>query len=324
MIRKRRFWCKPCGKPFTESIQGVLPKRRTTQRFRTQVFWAAKTFSDLKLVRNTYHCSNDFIYKALYEKLELNRRMKLDPWPKSIGIDEHAFGKRKTMGTQRQFVSMIVDHSNKRLKEVVHGKSSGELKFALNDIPGRENVTKVTCDLADPYKSFAREFFPNAEVIADKFHVLRLLHPAINRHRKEITGDRRSLRIRTLLLKNGKTLDYFTRKAIHDWLKSHPALNEVYQWKERLHGLYRIRGYKRACIAYQYMLDDMAHSKLKEIKTLRRTLMRWKNEILNYFRYRITNARTEGYNNVAKVIKRRSYGFRNFENYRLRLLNACC
>jgi transposase len=67
----------------------------------------------------------------------------------------------------------------------------------------------------------------------------------------------------------------------------------------------------------------MSKSSLPEIKTLRRTLMRWRKEILNYFKHRLTNARTEGYNNVAKVIKRRSYGFRNFQNYRLRLLNAC-
>ena len=178
-------------------------------------------------------------------------------------------------------------------------------------------------DLADGYKTFAKEFFPNANLVADKFHVLRLLHPAVNRRRKEITGDRRSLRIRTLLLRNGKKLDYFTKRAIADWLQNYPELKEVYEWKERMHGLYRIRGFRRASIALQRMLDQMAHSKLKEIKTLRRTLMRWRNEILNYFKYRITNARTEGYNNVAKVIKRRSYGFRSFRDYRLRLLNAC-
>ena len=72
------------------------------------------------------------------------------------------------------------------------------------------------------------------------------------------------------------------------------------------------------CRAFQLILDRMAHSQLKAIKRLRRTLKKWKNEILNYFKTRITNAQTEGFNNVAKVIKRRSYGFRNFNHYRLR------
>jgi transposase len=67
----------------------------------------------------------------------------------------------------------------------------------------------------------------------------------------------------------------------------------------------------------------MAHSELKEIKTLRKTLMKWKNEILNYFRTRLTNAMVEGFNNKAKLVKRRAYGYRSFSNYRLRLLDAC-
>ena len=101
-------------------------------------------------------------------------------------------------------------------------------------------MKNVALDLCDPFKKFAREHFPNADLIADKFHVLRLLNPSINRRRK----------------------------------------------------------------------------------TLRKTLMKWRFEILNYFKNRITNARTEGFNNVAKLYQKRAFGYKNFENYRLRLLNA--
>lgn len=67
----------------------------------------------------------------------------------------------------------------------------------------------------------------------------------------------------------------------------------------------------------------MALSQLPEIKTLRRTLMKWRVEILNYFLTGLTNARTEGFNNKAKVVKRRGYGYKNFRNYRLKVLTAC-
>ena len=50
--------------------------------------------------------------------------------------------------------------------------------------------------------------------------------------------------------------------------------------------------------------DSLASSQLPELKTLRRTLMRWRTEVLNYFRFRVTNGRTEGFNNKAKVVKR--------------------
>ena len=74
----------------------------------------------------------------------------------------------------------------------------------------------------------------------------------------------------------------------------------------------------------QAMLEEMKNSKLPEIKRLRRTLSKWQNEVLNYFRKRLTNARTEGFNNVCKLVQKQAYGYKNFLNYELRALNACC
>lgn len=90
-----------------------------------------------------------------------------------------------------------------------------------------------------------------------------------------------------------------------------------------MHSLYRVRGKERAAHALTAMTDRMASSLLPEIQTLRRTLMKWRKEILAHFEHRITNAMTEGFNNKAKLVKRRRYGYRSFRNYRLRLLNAC-
>lgn len=324
VIKKRRLWCKPCQKPFTEPIQGILPRKRTTQRFRKAVAIACRNFSDLKRVRFEFKCSNDFIYTCFYEYLELQRRMHNQyPWPETLGIDEHNFRRVRGRHGFRQFVTMLVDYSNKKLFEVAPSKVNAELQHYLRDIPGRERVKKAIIDMSDPYKNFIQEFFPNAEIIADKFHVLRLLNPHINRIRKEITGDKRKHPVRFLMLRSGHKLQFFERSALYKWLQDYPELAETYAWKERLHGFFRIRGYKRAKRAFIQMTDQMAKSKLKHIKSFRRTLMRWRNEILNYFKFQLTNARTEGFNNVAKVIKRRSYGFRSFKNYRLRLLYAC-
>lgn len=318
VVTKRRFYCKACKRPFTEPLPGVLPKRRTTQRYRRSVLWAAENFMDLKKVKRAYRCSDSFLYRVVYEQLELRRKAKLNyPWPKKIGIDEHGFKRSE------RFVTMIVDHDNKRLREVVAGKTAASLEYALSSIPGRESVELVSLDMSDSYKSFVKSFFPNAKMVADKFHVLRLLNGAINRRRKDITGDVRSNPVRRLLLRNRRNLNHFERLALDRWLASHPELYEIYHWKENLYSLYRCIGLRWATRKLQKMLDMMARSKLPEIKRLRKTLMKWRQEILNYFVYRLTNARTEGFNNVAKTVKKRSYGFRNFQNYRLRLLSAC-
>lgn len=321
-IEKRRFFCKPCSKPFTEPISGISKGKRTTERFRRHLLWAAKRFADLKAVKAEMHCSTSFIYKVLYQQLELQYRMKRlnNPWPKKIGIDEHSF-KRGKFGTE--FATMIVDHKAKRVFELVNGRAVGEMQAALCHIPQRERVEQVTIDLSPTYRSFIKGYFPNAKITADKFHVLRLLHPAINRRRKEITGDRRSLLIRRMLLRSSHKLSFFEKSAMYKWLDEHAELKEIYHMKEAICGFYRIKGYERALRAFVKLTDRMGTSRLKEIITLRKTFLSWRSEILNYFRTGLTNGRVEGFNGKAKLIKRKGYGYRSFKNYRMRVLNDC-
>jgi transposase len=322
-ILKRRFWCKNCLRPFTEPIPGVLPGRRTTQRFRLAVMEACEKYTDFSRVRREFRVSSQFIYDAYYERLRLNLREKEGaPWPSAIGIDEHSYGKnRETRRTQ--FVTTIVNQNKGKMFEAVIGKTQAELETATAHIPGRENVAWATIDMCDPYRNFIHSFFPQAKIVADKFHVLRLLTPALLRKRKEIAGTRADLRAKKLLLMSGHNLTYGERLALDRFLQRYPEMHELYGWKERMHSFYRIRGYGRAYEAYKCLVDDMSVSFLPEIRTLRKTLLKWKEEVLNYFSSNLTNARLEGFNCKASLLKRRAYGYRNPEHYRIQLLHAC-
>jgi transposase len=322
VVRKRRLWCKPCRKPFTEPVPGIRRGSRHTERYGRALLRACELYSDLKQVRRDFRCSAGFLYTTLYRHLELERRKRLYPWPEVIGLDEHFFRRNKKFRT-RDFVSMVVDFRGKRLMDVVDGRTIDQLETALAAIPGRENVRLVALDMSDVYKGFAKRFFPHARLVADKFHVLRLLNPALTRRRIEITGDRRSLAIRRRLLRTGFDLTFWERLELHQWLDRYPDLREVYQAKEALYRFYRTRGLDRAQHAFDNLVGRLAASQLPELKTLRRTLLRWKNEVLNYFDTGLTNGRTEGFNLKAKLVKRRAFGYRSFRNYRLRLLNAC-
>lgn len=318
-VLKRRFRCFDCKKVFTEPVQGIRKGFRTTERFRRGVKWACENFADLKRVTKAFNCSHGLVYKIFYEQLELKAKQRKYPWPSTIGIDEHSF-KRGKYG--REFASLIVDYSNNRIFEVAEGKTACSLQEQLASIQGQDNVKNVVLDMCDAFKKFAKNHFPNAEIVADKFHVLRLLTPALNKRRNEITGDQRKNPVRKLLLRNGHDLKYYERNALTKWLNQNPVVNEVYFYKEALHRLYRTRGYHKASHALTKLTDMMASSTLEEIKTLRKTLMKWRPEILNYFKTLLTNGRTEGYNRLAKLYQYKAFGYRSFKNYRLRLLNA--
>jgi len=322
-IRKRRFFCKPCQKPFSEPVPGILPRRRTTQRFRAAVLDACENYQSLKAVQKKFRCSSSLIYGALYEQLELRRRTRQYPWPEVLGIDEISFRRsKKYRGTD--FASVIVDIKNKRVMELVDGKRGEDLFNALNDIPGRENVKLVAIDMCDPFRKFIREFFPNAKIVADKFHALRLITPTILTTLKEeipAFNDRRYMR--SLLLRRPQSLEFSERSRLQKFLQVYPKLNALYEAKERLFSLYSIRFSDQAPAAFNRLLEFLKLCGIKELDRLRSTLKRWQNEILGYFHSHLTNGRTEGFNNKIKLVKRMAYGYRSFRNFRLRVLNAC-
>ena len=322
VIKTKRYRCRKCHKTFNEELDGIKKYQRLTERMKRNIYWACENFADLKKVRKYTRCGTKTIFKSYYTRLaEKQKEREWSAWPESLGIDEHGFNRNKERG-HRNFVTMIVDHKNKKVRELLPTRNKAEMMKMLTHIPGRHNVRNVTMDLSGTYRSFVKDFFPRADITADHFHVIRLLHPTINRMRKAITGDKRKHPLRKLLLKNGHKLGVFERKAIWKWLEDYPELKEVYFAKEAMHRLYRCKGYTKARKSFVNLSDWLALSKVPELKRLRKTLMSWREEILNYFKTRLTNARTEGLNNVAKSIIKRSYGFRNFSNYRLRVLNA--
>ncbi len=321
VIHKHRWWCKKCKKPFTEPVPGILPRRKTTQRLRKAIQLACENFSDLSKVRENFQCSSALVYKILYEQLELKWREYQYDWPKIVGIDEHFY--RRYMG-HSEFATIFTDLCNFRVKELCDGKSGAKLLTQLESHPGRLRVEVVCIDLATGYRRFSKAYFPNASIVADKFHVLKLLTPAIFKELRLITG-RNVKRIakKHLLTPSWKIKDYFERNALWEKLQEFPKLNELYWWKEHIHRFYRTRGHARAQNALEVTIRQMRESKLPEIQTLAKTLSQWSEEVTNYFKHRVTNGPTEGFNNIAKLVQRRAFGYKSFRNYRLRVLNAC-
>ncbi|MNK01154.1 Transposase [compost metagenome] len=278
--------------------------------------------TDLKRVRSIHKVSSGFIYKIFYSHIEVKLRERRDgfKWPEVLGIDEHFF--RRGQGFS-EFVTVFTDIKKKRLFEVALGKNTKTLIEQIGEIPGRENVKIVAIDMSKTYRSLIKQMFPNAKIVADKFHVLRLITPALIKRRKDIHGHRQDLRTRRQLLRNRMKLDYFERSDIDRYLKDHPELDELYRWKERLHEFYRTKGIKRAERAYQVMMDGMSKSSSEPVQKLMKTFRTWKEEILGYFENSITNAFTEQTNNRGKLVQKRGYGYKSFRNYRLRILSAC-
>lgn len=322
-INKRRFRCPKCKAVFTEAVDGIKFGFRTTEKYRQDILYKFTRFKTVKEIGIDTRSSSTLVTTIVTQRLELElRKSRNTPWGKTVLIDEHGF-KKNSKKFRKEMVTALVDNNRKCVRELAPSKNAVDLESTIQHIPGKENVSHVVIDMDDGFKNFALDYFINANIIVDKFHVLRLIQPAIRKYRKKATGDDRKNPIRHLLLKNRKKLLPYQKRAVSRFCKENTKVGEVYRFKERLSNFYNIKGYNQARRIFIKITDDMAKSKIKEIQKLRKTLLKWKNEILRYFKTGLTNARVEGFNRKCKLIQRNAYGLKNYNSYRLRVLYNC-
>ena len=125
---------------------------------------------------------------------------------------------------------------------------------------------------------------------------------------------------RYTLLKGAEKLNNWERAKLGELFSAYPELREAWLLKESFRGWYQTPDRGQAGEKLVLLEEKIACSSLPEFKELLRTFRNWREEILNYFDYRITNGFVEGKNNQIKTIKRMAYGYRNMDNFRLRIL----
>jgi transposase len=329
-IHKKRYYCRRCQKPFMELLHGIFKGARLTERLRRNILWSCSRYQSLLAVSRAMGCSASSVRRSFYAHLRLHfKRHLLYAFPKKIGIDEHFFGMKKKPDfpavSEQKYHTTLVDLKAHRLYRALQEKDQRSVFDQLKDEPGGENVEEVTIDMSEGFRNVAHALFPNARITVDPFHVLRLLQRPLNHERHRVVGRKKKKNpVASLLLKSGKDLEVQVRWDLQRFLKPYPKLRAIYEAKERLHRLYRCRGRKWAEKSLDHLLRDLdAQSAIQPLKTLAKTLRRWRREILNHFDSRLTNAMTEGFNNKIKLVKRMAYGFKNPENYNLRILYAC-
>jgi len=255
----------------------------------------------------------------------------------ALGVDETAFlaanGRHHTM-----FVTGIVDLDAPRLLDVVPDRTAKALHDWVSARPGdwRDGVTVAALDPFRGYASALRSSLPDAVRVLDAFHVTRLGFAAVDdvrrRVQQETTGHRgrRDDPLFTIrrLLRRG--YDNHTERSFARLLAGLDAgdvdgqIGAAWIAAQDLRLLYRSPSRDQAEQKLHRWLTHCADSDVPELARLARTIDSWREELLAYFDTGgVSNGPTEAMNLLIKKIKRTGHGFRNFENYRLRLLLHC-
>ncbi len=323
-LDSRKGQCRDCGRCFWQRFPGILPRKRATEPFRRSVslkHWDGISRSRLSQREGVGSATverwfQDFLHLRAAERSGA-------PCPQVLGIDEHFFTRR------HGYATTLCDLKGHKVFDVVLGRSEAALESYLQKLPGKERVRVVCMDLASAYRSLVRKHFPQARIVADRFHVIRLVNHhflACWREIDPVGAKRRGLV--SLMRRHRHNLKPEQVARLEAYWEQFPAMRQIYAFKQRLCYLllkkHRTRNQCSDLIPrFLKAIHQLRQAGLAQLVQLGETLQSWSLEIATMWRFTRNNGITEGFHTKMEVLQRQAYGFRNFNNYRLRVRIMC-
>jgi transposase len=320
-LKVPKYHCQSCGRYFRHAFAGLRPRYRSSDTYQMEVYEAHDGGVTQRKLSRTHQISGATVERWYRSHLSIKRsEMDRRRCPRVLGIDEHFFTRRKGYATT------FVDLKNHTVFDVKLGRSESSLRPYLKGLRGRDNVQVVVMDLSETYRSIARQYFPNATIVADRFHVVRL----INQHFLKVWQQhdpegRKNRGLISLMRRHQWNLKDEQHANLMHYLADYPVLQQLYVAKQRLVRLMLLKTLtaKRARAKLPQLFELLDQLRDSPLRPLAKTLTRWLEPIVAMWRFSKSNGITEGFHNKMEMISRRAYGFRNFENYRLRVLTHC-
>jgi transposase len=324
ILETHKYRCLGCDRYFNQRFPGIGRWRRSTEPYRRQVFVQHHEGISQKTLAARERLGSATVYRWYQDFLDLKlRERQNDPCPRVLGIDEHFFSRRDGYATT------FCDLGKRKIFDVTLGRSEKALESYLNQLTAKDLVKVVCMDLSTTYRSIVRRHFPRALIVADRFHVIRLVNQRFLEVWRQLDPKGSSHRgLLSLMRRLPKNLKPEQGQRLLTYLKENPALEAVYGFWQKLGRLLRLkhrtaRQCRRLIPFFLSALRQLRGSGFRPLRQLGETLDSWREEIVRMWRFTRNNGITEGFHNKMEMLSRRAFGFRNFENYRLRVRVHC-
>jgi transposase len=319
-----RWKCRGCGRSFWQRFPGVLPRKRATEPFRRSVslnHWDGISRARLGQREGIGSPTVERWFEDFLQLRAAERRGA--PCPQVLGIDEHFFTRR------HGYATTFCDLKGHKVFDVVLGRSEAALESYLQKLPGKQRVRVVCMDLSSAYRALVRKHFPQARIVADRFHVIRLVNHhflACWRDIDPVGAKHRGLV--SLMRRHRHNLKPEQVAKLEAYWEQFPAMRHIYAFKQRLcYLLIKKHRTRKQCAdlipRFLKAIHQLRQAGLAQLVQLGETLQSWSLEIATMWRFTRNNGITEGFHTKMEVLQRQAYGFRNFDNYRLRVKIMC-
>lgn len=317
VYRRRRYRCPDCGKVFSESHPFIAKHHSIPYSDAADII-----FSHAQLVASSAIAERHNVSVSTAARLFRMVSSPTRTLDEAISIDEF----RGNAGAKFQVV--INSLSKRECLAILPDRSPDSLYASILQYPLEERlkVKYVSIDLSASFRKMAQECFPNARIAADHFHAVRMANDALDSVRKEVqSGLGQECRkyfkhSRKVLLKREKDLTEEERHIREMLLNHSDRLSAAYAMKEAYFKIFESKDGTEFSRRLRQFAEATEKQAIKGFQTLLRTTGRWKEELICGIASGWNNGFTEGCNTTIKTLKRVCYGFRNFENFRRRIL----
>ena len=332
LLKKRRFRCYHCLKMMVAETS-LVKKNHQIPRIINQKI-AQKLIEKTSMTDIAHQLAISTSTSTVIRKLnDFRFKHDLSCLPEIISWDEYAFTKGK--------ISFIAqDFDNLNIITVLEGRTQAIIRnhFLRYNRAVRCQVKIITMDMFSPYYDLARQLFPNAKIVLDRFHIVQHLSRAMSRVRVQIMNqfERKSHEYKAikrywkLIQQDSRKLSdkRFYRPTFRMHLTNKEILDKLLNYSEDLKHHYHL--YQLLLCHFQNkdpekffgLIDDNLKKVHSLFQTVFKTFLKEKEKIANALQLPYSNAKLEATNNLIKLIKRNAFGFRNFENFKKRIFIA--
>ena len=327
-LTKQRYQCKNCNKKFYATTPEVDYRCHISKQVKLAILNCAKEMMCKSLIARLYNVSDNTV-QNIFDTVFYNDTVYKDFLPKAICIDEFTF-KKKT------YAFNICNAKNGKTIDLVLDRTTNNLDkyFSHYTEKARKRVKFVVMDMYSPYVDLIKKWFPNAKIIIDLFHIVQLLTKSLNKTRINVMNENKDDRNKfkrywRFILKSRFDLDTST------WNKFRCFKNLMTEIDVVNYLLNKDKFFENSYDLYQDILYHLQHRNYegfnkvvnkeyqeisKQMQTTLNTLKKYSKYIKNTLEYSYSNGVMERNNNTCKLIKRISFGFRNFRNMKSRIM----
>ncbi len=322
IITVRQMYCAVCNQYFTEPLGFVDSGKSYTQRQSKWVFelCSQQPFSEVgalinmspKTVENTY-----FFYAS--SRLNIKERFKN---VKRLGIDEISHRKGK-----KDFCCVLTDLDRGIELDILPTRKKEDIIAYFKELGTQicHQIQVVACDIWEPYISLAKQCFPNATVTLDRFHVVKLLNDGLDTFRKTLRKASPKIdeykKLKWVLFKQPKNCTKDEIVVLNNAFSMSSELKFIYELRNDFNQIYNTStDILEMTTRIDRWLSNAKKSGQNCLLPFIKTLQNRKNDIASFAKTHVTNAATEGLNNLIRHIKRLSFGLPNFQHMRIRVL----